>query len=427
MPRPLTLPFRQRILLVLIALGAVPTAIAIFGWALTIRTNNPATAARAAVEGVGNSGRVLVETIDTTRLRPSERRALAAHAEALNRALVRTQAAEAYGQYYYAGLAALLLTLGALYVYAAVRLGGHLSRQLSRPIDELVGWTGHISRHEPIPSQEQLRGAPEFEALRTALRSMATELEEGRSRELETERIRAFGEVARRVAHEMKNPLTPIGFAVKSLSLTARPEQVEAIEVLAAESNRLQRLAKEFAELGRLPEGPAAEVDLAELLEELRRVAVPPTVESTIQVHPNTPRILGHYDPLRRAFSNLIRNAVEAMGGARPARHPDRPGRRRRDRGHRRPRPRHSPRPARPGVRALLDHQGRGHRARPGARPADRRGARGRRGGQGHAGWWGDIRCDPPVVPRSAVGPGTVRTGGTAVPRRYERGPAYLY
>ena len=314
--RALTLPFRQRILLVLIALGAVPTAIAIFGWALTIRTNNPATAARAAVEGVGNSGRVLVETIDTTRLRPSERRALAAHAEALNRALVRTQAAEAYGQYYYAGLAALLLALGALYVYAAVRLGGHLSRQLSRPIDELVGWTGHISRHEPIPSQEQLRGAPEFEALRTALRSMATELEEGRSRELETERIRAFGEVARRVAHEMKNPLTPIGFAVKSLSLTARPEQVEAIEVLAAESRRLERLAKEFAELGRLPEGPAAEVDLAELLEELRRVAVPPAVESTIQVHPSTPRILGHYDPLRRAFSNLIRNAVEAMGGS---------------------------------------------------------------------------------------------------------------
>ncbi|MEZ4413122.1 MAG: HAMP domain-containing sensor histidine kinase [Gemmatimonadales bacterium] len=257
-----------------------------------------------------------METIDTTRLRAPERRALAAHAEALNRALVRTQAAEAYGQYYYAGLAALLLALGALYVYAAVRLGGHLSRQLSRPIDELVGWTGHIARHEPIPDAETLRGAPEFEALRSALRSMASELELGRSRELETERIRAFGEVARRVAHEMKNPLTPIGFAVKALARTARPEQTEAIEVLAAESNRLERLAKEFAELGRLPEGPAAEVDLPELLEELRRTAVPPTVEATLQVHPDTPRIMGHYDPLRRAFSNLIRNAVEAMDGA---------------------------------------------------------------------------------------------------------------
>lgn len=314
--RPLPLPFRQRILVVLIALGAVPTAIAIFGWALTIRTNNPATAARAAVEGVGNSGRVLVETVDTSRLRPSERRALAAHAEALNRALVRTQAAEAYGRYYYAGLAALLLALGALYVYAAVRLGGHLSRQLSRPIDELVGWTGQISRHEPIPEAEPQRGAPEFEALRTALRAMASELEQGRSRELETERIRAFGEVARRVAHEMKNPLTPIGFAVKALAATARPEQAEAIEVLAAESDRLQRLAKEFAELGRLPEGPAAEVDLPELLEELRRTAVPPSVASTLQAHSGTPRILGHYDALRRAFSNLIRNAVEAMDGS---------------------------------------------------------------------------------------------------------------
>jgi two-component system nitrogen regulation sensor histidine kinase NtrY len=310
-----TLPFRQRILLVLIALGAIPTAIAIFGWALTIRTNNPATAARAAVEGIGASGRVMVETIDTNRLRGPERRALAAHAEALNRAMVRTQAAEAYGQYYYAGLAAMLLALGALYVYAAVRLGGHLSRQMSRPIDELIGWTGHIARHEAIPEEEALRGAPEFESLRTALRAMAGELEEGRARELETERIRAFGEVARRVAHEMKNPLTPIGFAVKSLAATARPEQLEAIEVLAAESERLQRLAKEFAELGRLPEGPAAEVDLAELLEELRRTAIPPEVESTLQVHPRTPLVMGHYDALRRAFSNLIRNGIEAMDG----------------------------------------------------------------------------------------------------------------
>ena len=45
----MTLPLRQRILVVLMALGAVPTAIAIFGWVLSIRTNNPATAAHAAV------------------------------------------------------------------------------------------------------------------------------------------------------------------------------------------------------------------------------------------------------------------------------------------------------------------------------------------------------------------------------------------
>jgi signal transduction histidine kinase len=145
---------------------------------------------------------------------------------------------------------------------------------------------------------------------------MAGELEMGRSLELETERLRAFGEVARRVAHEMKNPLTPIGFAVKSLERQARPDQKEAIEVLAAESDRLQRLAKEFAELGRLPEGPAAEVDLAELLRELVRISLPAPIEAVVQVHPETPRILGYYDPLRRAFSNLLRNAGEAMHGS---------------------------------------------------------------------------------------------------------------
>lgn len=312
----LTPTFRQRILLVLIALGAVPTAVVILGWALTLRTNNPAVAARAALENVATSGRALIETVDTVRLRPAERRALAEHAEELNRALGRTQAAEAYSRYYSGGLAALLLVLGALYLYAAVRLGGHLSRQLSRPIDELIGWTGHITRHEQIPEGSPSRGAPEFAALRTALREMAGELEMGRSLELETERLRAFGEVARRVAHEMKNPLTPIGFAVKSLERQARPDQQEAIEVLAAESDRLQRLAKEFAELGRLPEGPAAEVDLAELLRELVRISLPASIEAVVQVHPETPRILGYYDPLRRAFSNLLRNSGEAMHGS---------------------------------------------------------------------------------------------------------------
>jgi signal transduction histidine kinase len=310
------LPFRQRILLILILLGSVPTAAAILGWALSVRANNPATATRRAIEEVGASGRTLLQTIDSTRLSRAERRALADHARQLDEALSRSQRADVYGRYYYAGLTVIILGFGAMVVYASVRLGGHLSRQLSRPIDELIGWAGNIRRHETLPADQARRGAPEFAALRKALREMASGLEDGRQRELEAERLRAFREVARRVAHEMKNPLTPIRFAVAHLRSMGMPLQEESLEVLTAESERLEHLAREFTELGRLPEGPAAEVDLNELLAELARTSVPSTVETKLLLKPDTPRVMGHYDPLRRAFSNMLRNAVEACGAA---------------------------------------------------------------------------------------------------------------
>jgi signal transduction histidine kinase len=88
-----------------------------------------------------------------------------------------------------------------------------------------------------------------------------------------------------------------------------------ARDVLDAETDRLERLAREFADFGRMPEGPTAEVDLVELLEELGRTAVPNGVAVRVQANGSNSTIVGHYEPLRRAFANLLRNAAEAMGG----------------------------------------------------------------------------------------------------------------
>jgi signal transduction histidine kinase len=309
------LSFHQRILLILICLGAIPTAAAIIGWGLTIRAATPRAGPGEALAEVGATGRALLRTLDTTDLAPRERAALAAHAATLNSAIGQVQRAETYGRYYYAGLGIAVFLLGAAALYASVRLGGHLSRQLSRPIEELIGWTVHIRRMEPLPPDRSRRGAPEFASLRTALREMATAIERGRAQEIEAERLRAFRETARRVAHEMRNPLTPIRLAVAQLARAPSPATREAIEVLRAESDRLEQLAREFTEFGRLPEGPAATVDLSELLEELVRTSVPPTMTTRLALDPETPTLEGHYDPLRRAFSNIVRNAVEACGG----------------------------------------------------------------------------------------------------------------
>src|SRR5579884_4251280 len=204
------LPFRQRIFLILAALTAAPTALAVVGWALAVRTVAPSAGARVALEEVAASARAMVERMDTVRLAPRERAALREHLERLSASVTLARRAEAYVRLYASGFAVVVVVLGGVVVVAALRLAGHLSRQLSRPIDELVGWTRLIRRRLPLPLGPPTRGAPEFEALREALRELAAALETARERELEAERLRAFREVARRVAHEIKNPLAAL-------------------------------------------------------------------------------------------------------------------------------------------------------------------------------------------------------------------------
>jgi nitrogen fixation/metabolism regulation signal transduction histidine kinase len=311
-------PFRRRIFLILVALTAVPITVAVIGWIVTARTLAPTAGSRSALEQVAASARRMLVQVDTTHLSRAERAAYDSHLDQISESLTLARRAETYLRYYTAGFVALVLVLGALALFAAVRLAGHLSRQLSRPIDELVGWTRRIRRHAPLPEGPPTRGAPEFEALRQALREMAEVLEHARDQELEAERLRAFREVARRVAHEIKNPLTSMRIALDQMRRTSGPSDSRteiAQEVLSTETERLERLAREFADFGRMPEGPKSEIDLTELLQELARTGVPDSV--TVNVIPNgAPHaLLGHYEPLRRAFANLLRNASEAMGG----------------------------------------------------------------------------------------------------------------
>ena len=310
-----SISFRDRILLVLFFLGAVPAAVGLLGWGIAVLSNNPAKAIQSAMTPVRVSGQNLLQVLDTSRLSTREREALLTHRDVLRQRSKLSARAVVFKRYQTIGLGIALAVIGSFLAVLAVILGRGLARQLSHPIDELVGWTGHIRRSEPLPREVTSAGAPEFAALRTAFRDMAASLQQARLSELESERLRAFREVARRVAHEMKNPLTPVRFAIAQMSRTASPEQEEAIEVLRAETTRLEQLARDFANLGRLPEGPPADVDLGELLQELARTSVPSGMSTTVGIVAGTPHIIGHYDPLRRAFSNLIRNATEACGG----------------------------------------------------------------------------------------------------------------
>ena len=202
----------------------------------------------------------------------------------------------------------------ALLTLLTSRAAGHLSRQLSRPLHELVGLDGADPPRRALAGGLESRGAPEFEVLRDGMRQMAADVETGRRAAVEAERLAAFRESARQVAHELKNPLTPIRFAVERLKRGAPPELADTVEVLAVESARLEAMARSFAQFGRLPEGPASDVDVADLLRAAARTAVPPQLTCVVDADPGLPLLRGHHDALSRAVGNVLLNAVEACG-----------------------------------------------------------------------------------------------------------------
>ncbi len=158
--------------------------------------------------------------------------------------------------------------------------------------------------------------------LRNAFRTMASELATARTREVEAAQLRAFRDLARQVAHELKNPLTPLRFASSRLAQEARPDQRELLEIIDGESERIEQMARDFATLGRLPEGPPAPVDLGELVETLVKGTTPPGIDVRIERPPDLPMVSAHYEPLRRALHNLVLNACdacEAVGAATPS------------------------------------------------------------------------------------------------------------
>jgi two-component system nitrogen regulation sensor histidine kinase NtrY len=306
--------FRGRLFIFLLSFALVPAFLLTLAWGATIQWALPLVGATAQLESIAESGERAIAAARGAPLEPSGALALEAHRKVLNESALRARQLNFIMRRApaVAFVAAVIVVL--LFGLVASRVADHLSRNLGRPLGELVNWAERIGRGEPLPEGPPRKGAPEFEVLRTEMRTMARELELGRARALEAERASAFRETARQVAHELKNPLTPIRFAVDRLRRTAPDELRETVEVLAVESERLERIARAFAQFGRLPEGPRAPVDVGELVRYTARATVPVEMPLTVEVADDVPMVSGHLDALARAVSNVLINAVEACG-----------------------------------------------------------------------------------------------------------------
>ncbi len=313
------LSFATRLFIVLFLLSAAPS-VALLGLA-TWGLRNYVELARAAGpwSRVGETGSDLLAALDSTVADSAVQAASEEHEAELSRSVGFARRWDLIAQRLVDALPWAALVLGLSLAVVAAWSARQIARGLSRPVNEVVDWAGRLAREEPLPEAGRgvRREPPEFSVLREAFRSMAVRLEEGRRQALEAERLRSATEMSRRVAHEIKNPLTPLMLALRQARMLAEQGKADRLEeplqVISDEAERLDEMARTFSQLGRLPEGPTSEIDLSEMLNTLLASDLPERIRGTLDAEEDLPLVEGHLEALGRAFRNLLGNAVEAL------------------------------------------------------------------------------------------------------------------
>lgn len=309
--------FERRLLLALALISLVPSLFLLGTGTFLLRRAVQLHTSPAAWEQVRESGRDLLMLADSSG-DPALGAAADQHRQILDFSLQQSRLWEYVNARVLRLIPIVAMLLAALLTWLSVRSARKIARELARPIHELVGWSRLVAREQPLPPAVSTESSDDFGVLREAFHRMADELADSRVRALEAERARTWVAVARGVAHELKNSLTPLKLALRAMERAgdADPTLREPLEVATAESAQLEELARIFAQFGHLPEGPMSEIDLVEQLEYLLRTHLPPSVDHELVAPPDLPRVHAHHDALSRAFANLLLNAVEAMAEA---------------------------------------------------------------------------------------------------------------
>ena len=145
---------------------------------------------------------------------------------------------------------------------------------------------------------------------------------------LTAQRKAAWSDVARRIAHEIKNPLTPIQLAADRLRRKYRPEDEAAgaqfseyLSIIGRQVDDIGRMVDEFSDFARMPQPAMEELSLAELAQGQVALFEAQKVEFTtdLDTDPDGGMVMGDAGLLRQALTNIIQNAIDSLSGARVA------------------------------------------------------------------------------------------------------------
>jgi two-component system, NtrC family, nitrogen regulation sensor histidine kinase NtrY len=223
-----------------------------------------------------------------------------------------------------------ILRTAALVAFAAILIGLLLawwvSKRITRPVEELANGAREVASGR-WETQIDVQGNDEVGQLAEAFNNMTNTLAAQREKLVQTERVAAWRELARRLAHELRNPLFPMQITLENLQRARQlgPEQfqevfAEGTATLKAELANLNSIVGRFSDFSKMPAPQLARVNVNETLRNAVRLfqsqftAVgKPSITTEYFLTESLSEIDADPDLLHRAFQNLVLNALDAM------------------------------------------------------------------------------------------------------------------
>lgn len=221
---------------------------------------------------------------------------------------------------------ALALLVGGGGIILAILLSSWVAARVTRPVEQLARAAQDVAAGN-WDTRVEIRGGDEVAQLAESFNRMTAELLAQKERLVQTERVAAWRELARRLAHELKNPLFPLQLTVENLmrARTQSPEQFDEVfsessRTLLAEISNLKAIIGRFSEFSKMPHPQLQPVQVNEILRgvvklyqaQLQAPGRMP-IACKLELDESLGAIAADPDLLHRALSNLVLNAMDAM------------------------------------------------------------------------------------------------------------------
>jgi nitrogen fixation/metabolism regulation signal transduction histidine kinase len=223
------------------------------------------------------------------------------------------------------------LLVGSGGIFLAILLSSWAAARVTRPVEQLARAAQDVAAGQ-WNTQVEVHGGDEVAQLAESFNRMTAELLAQKERLVQTERVAAWRELARRLAHELKNPLFPLQLTVENLlrARTQGPEQFDEVfressDTLLAEISNLKAIIGRFSDFSKMPQPQLQALQVNEVVQGVAKLFQAQleapgreAIACKLELDERMGRIAADPDLLHRALSNLVLNAMDAMphGGA---------------------------------------------------------------------------------------------------------------